>query len=377
MPLDSIIYTRAIAPDQSTLRENTMKTVEYMERHGHEQLTIWTDPTVGLRAFIAIHDTTLGPALGGVRIWPHATEEAAIMDVLRLSRAMTYKSAMAGLPLGGGKGLIMADSHTDKTEAMLRSYGRFVETLNGRFITTEDVGASTQDLEWVSFETDHVLGLSEAMGGSGNPATMTALGVFYAMRACAKASWGSDSLEGRTVAIQGYGNVATALSKHLLDAGAKLIITDIREDKRQQAQKLGAAVTIVGPDDILSNGCDILAPCALGGILNAETIPGLQCQVVCGSANNQLADEPDADRLEQRGILYAPDYVTNAGGVINVFYELNRVYDLEPALEKTSKIYDTMLQVIQTAKGQGTTTARAADTIAEERLASVRRVHRV
>ena len=200
-----------------------------MEQHGHEQLAIWTDPAVGLRAFIAIHDTTLGPALGGVRIWPYKTEDGAILDVLRLSRAMTYKSAVAGLPLGGGKGVIMADSRTDKTEGMFRSYGRFVDLLGGRFITTEDVGASPQDLEWVSYETEHVLGVSQAMGGSGNPATVTGFGIFQAMRACAKATWDNDSLEGRTVAVQGYGNVASALSKHLVEAGAKLIITDIRE----------------------------------------------------------------------------------------------------------------------------------------------------
>ena len=351
-----------------------MNITEYMESHGHEQLAVWTDPNAGIRAFIAIHDTTLGPALGGVRIWLHATEEEAVMDVLRLSRAMTYKSAMAGLPLGGGKGLIMADARTDKTEAMLRSYGRFVNTLGGRYITTEDVGATTRDLEWVSYETEHVVGLSEAMGGSGNPASVTGFGVFQAMRACAQVTWNTDSLEGRTVAVQGYGNVATSLSRHLVEAGAKLVVTDIREERRQAAQALGNAVTVVAPEAIFGVECDIFAPCALGGALNDGTIPRLCCPVVCGGANNQLATEQDADRLAMRGILYAPDYVANAGGVINVYYELDRVYSPEAAMEKTDQIYDTMLRVFRTAAARGVTPAQAADAIAEERLASVRRL---
>ena len=353
-----------------------MKIAEHMEEYGHEELAIWTDPAVGLRAFIAIHDTTLGPALGGVRIWPHRTEEEAIRDVLRLSRAMTYKSAVVGLPLGGGKGLIMADSRTDKTEAMFRSYGRFVDSLNGRFITTEDVGATPDDLEWVSYETEHVVGLSESLGGSGNPALVTAFGVFRAMQASARATWGTDSLEGRTVAVQGYGNVASALSKHLLDAGARLIITDIRPEKLQEAQALGEAVRTVQPDEVLSAECDILAPCALGGVLNPQSIPRLQCRVVCGSANNQLAEDSDAKLLAQRGILYAPDYVVNAGGVINLYYEIDRTYDPEAAREKTSHIYDTTLQIIRTAQEGDTTTVQAANAIAEKRLEAVRKVRR-
>jgi leucine dehydrogenase len=354
-----------------------MNITEYMERYGHEHLSIWTDPAVGLRAFIAIHDTTLGPALGGVRIWPHKTEDEAIMDVLRLSRAMTYKSAVAGLPLGGGKGLIMADSRTDKTEAMFRSYGRFVDSLGGRFITTEDLGATTRDLEWASYETEHVVGLPEAMGGSGNPSGVTGFGIFQAMRACAKVTWGADSLEGRTVAIQGYGNVASSLSRHLIKAGAKLVVTDIREDRRQEAQALGKGVKVVTPEQIFSTECDIFAPCALGAVLNATSIPLLRCQVVCGGANNQLADDADADRLAARGVLYAPDYVANAGGVINVYYELDRPYAPEAAMEKAAQIYDTMLRVIQTAKAKDINPARAAAAIAEERLASVRRARRI
>ena len=349
-----------------------MQFVEFMQANGHEELAVWTDPAVGLKAFIAIHDSTLGPALGGTRIWPHATDEDAIMDVLRLSRAMTYKSSAAGLPLGGGKGLVVADPRTQKTEAMFRSYGRFIESLGGRYITTEDVGATAQEMEWISYETEYVVGLSEALGGSGNPAVVTGFGVYQAMRACAEVTWGSDSLEGRTVAIQGFGNAATSLAGHLRQAGAKLIATDISDVARKRAEAFGG-VTWVEPDAIFDVACDVLAPCALGGVLNERTVPRLKCAVVCGAANNQLADATAAEQLRKQGVLYAPDFIVNAGGVINVYYELDREYNAEAALEKAGRIYDTMHRVIALAKEQGVTTARAADLIAEERLASVRK----
>lgn len=350
-----------------------MSIAGYMEKHGHEQLSIWTDHRVGLRAYIAIHDTTLGPSLGGVRIWPHTTEEEAVMDVLRLSRAMTFKSAVAGLPLGGGKGLIVADPKTSKTEALMRSYGTFVESLGGRYITTEDVGSTTQDLEWVSYETRHVVGLSESLGGSGNPSTVTAYGVFQGMKACAQAKWGSDSLTGKLIALQGFGNVASTLATHLLNAGANLIITDIDQTKRNLAKSLSNNVSVVDPETILSIKCDILAPCALGGILNETTIPNLQCEIVCGAANNQLESDVDATRLMDRNIIYAPDYVVNAGGVINVYYELGQAYTPEPALQKASEIYDTTLRLIRTATQQGISTATAADNLALTRLQEVDR----
>ena len=343
-----------------------MRFVEYMQTHGHQELAVWTDPAAGLKAFIAIHDTTLGPALGGTRIWPHATDEDAIMDALRLSRAMTYKSAAAGLPLGGGKGLIVADPRKDKTEALLRSYGRFVESFGGRYVTTEDVGATSQDMEWIALETSHVLGLPEASGGGGNPATVTGFGVFQGMRACAEATWGSDSLEGRTVAIQGFGNVATSLAGHLTSAGAKLVVADINEDARKRAASIG--VSLVEPDAIASVECDIFAPCALGGVLNEESIAKLRCPIVCGAANNQLAADEDAERLRERGILYAPDYIVNAGGVINVYYELAGGYRREAALAKAAQIYETTKRVIRVSQDQGLTTAEAADAIAEARL---------
>jgi leucine dehydrogenase len=352
-----------------------MEFVDFMQANGHEELAVWSDPAAGLKAFIAIHDTTLGPALGGTRIWRHATDDAAIMDVLRLARAMTYKSAAAGLPLGGGKGLIVADPTTEKTEAMLRSYGRFVDTLGGRYITTEDVGASAKDMEWISYETKHVVGLARDLGGSGNPSTVTAFGVYQAMRACAEHVWGSDSLEGRTVAMQGFGHVATALADHLLQAGAKLVVADVSEGTVARASALDG-VTMVEPGAIFDVDCDVFAPCALGGAMSAGTIPRLTCAVVCGPANNQLAEPEDADRLEDRGILYAPDYIVNAGGVINVFFELGRAYDADAAATKAGEIHDTVAGVIRLAKDEHISTAAAADRLAERRLDSVRRARR-
>ncbi len=352
-----------------------MQFVEYMQANGHQELAVWTDPGAGLKAFIAVHDTTLGPALGGTRIWPHKTDEEAIMDALRLSKAMTYKSAAAGLPLGGGKGVIVADSHTDKTEAMLRSYGRFVESLGGRYITTEDVGANSRDMEWIAYETKHVVGLPVALGGGGNPATVTGFGVYQGMRACAEATWGDASLEGKTVALQGFGNVASSLANHLVRAGAKLVVTDIDELALARASGLDG-VTVVAPDAIYGVECDVFAPCALGSVLNANTIPRLRCSIVCGAANNQLAADDDADRLQARGILYAPDYIVNAGGVINVFFELGRAYSHDAAMAKAAQIYETTARVIRESKAQGVTTARAADAVAEQRLRSVRKVRR-
>ena len=347
-----------------------MRILDFMEANGHEQLAVWTDPGAGLRAFIAIHDTTLGPSLGGTRVWPHPTEEDVLFDVLRLSKAMTYKSAAAGLDFGGGKALIMADARTDKTEAMFRSYGRFVESLGGRYVTTEDIGSTPYDLEWAAQETRHVVGLPVEHGGSGNPSTMTAYGLYEAMRAAAKARWGSDDLAGRTVALQGFGNVASALAGHLIEAGARLIATDVDPAKVERAAALGTV--IVGADDVLAQECDVLAPCALGGVLNERTIPNLHCEVVCGAANNQLLAPEDAERLRERGILYAPDYIVNAGGVINVSFEVGAEYDREAARAKTAQIYDTLERVLAVAEERGVTTAAAADLIAEERLAAAR-----
>ncbi len=348
-----------------------MECIDYMQANGHEELAVWTDPAAGLKAFIAIHDRTLGPALGGTRIWPHHTDEDAIMDVLRLSRAMTYKSAAAGLALGGGKGLIMADPRADKTEAMFRSYGRFVESFGGRYVTTEDVGANAQDMAWIAQETRHVVGLAKELGGSGNPAVMTGFGVFQAMRACAEAAWGSPSLEGRRIAIQGYGNAASSLAARLIEAGADLIVTDIHDEAKQRAAAL-PRTTVVDADAIYDVQCDVFAPCALGGVLHEATLTRLTCAIVCGAANNQLATPEDARRLKERGVIYAPDFIANAGGVINVSFELGQPYDAEGARTKTAGIYETMQRVLVIAEAEGITTAEAANHIAEERIAKAR-----
>lgn len=354
---------------------SAVKVLEHMESFGHKQLSVYTDTAAGLRAFIAIHDTTLGPALGGCRVWPYRTEEEAVTDVLRLSRAMTYKNAAAGLFLGGGKAVVLADPRTDKTEALFRAFGRFVETLGGRYVTTEDVGTTPQDMEWVAEETSHVTGLPLSQGGSGNPSQMTGFGVYQGMRACAGEVWGSDSLEGRMVAIQGFGNVAAALARHLLEDGARIIATDISEAAQERARELGA--TVVGPDEIYTVECDVFAPCALGGVLNPQTISGLRCKVVAGGANNQLLAIEDGDALQQRDILYAPDYIINAGGVINISCEMDAAYDAERAREKTARIYATMQRVITLARAEGVSTARAAERLAEERIHQVRQVRRV
>ncbi len=346
-----------------------MEILEYMERHGHEQLLICHEPSQGLKAFIAIHDTTLGPGCGGLRVWPHASEDDAIMDVLRLSRAMTYKSAVAGLNLGGGKALIMADPRTEKSEAMLRAFGRHVDSLGGRYVTTEDVGMTPQDLEYIAEETEHVVGLPESLGGSGDTSVMTGLGVYLGMKAAAKATWGDDDLSGRTVAFQGFGNVGSNTARHLLEEGAKLVVTDIYESATQQAAEMGAS--IVSPDDIYDVECDIFSPCALGGTLNETTIPRLKCGIAAGGANNQLLSDADGDLLKERGITYAPDYVVNAGGIINVGCEIGGVYRQDRALELTRRIYQTTLDVIETARAGGVTTNVAADRIAERRIASV------
>lgn len=354
-----------------------MKVLEYMQEHGHEQLLVCHEPSVGLKAFIAIHDTTLGPGCGGLRIWPHATEEAAMLDVLRLSRAMTYKSAVAGLDLGGGKALIIADSRKDKNEAMLRAFARHVDSLGGRYVTTEDVGMTPRDLEYVAQETKHVVGLPESMGGSGDTSIMTGLGVYLGIKATAKAVWGSDDLSGRTVALQGFGNVGYNTAKHLLNEGVSLVATDVYEGARHQASEMG--IRVVEPDEIYDVDCDVFSPCALGGVLNDDTVPRLKCSVVAGGANNQLLANSDGDALEGRGITYAPDYVINAGGIINVGSEIGGVYRKERALQLTERIYETTTNVIRTARDEGIPTYVAADRIAERRIAAVqglKRTHR-
>ncbi len=350
-----------------------MDILKGMGAGGHEQVAVFSDPGTGLKAIIAIHDTTLGPACGGTRMWPYGSEDEAVNDVLRLSRAMTYKSAAAGLHLGGGKGVIIGDPRAVKSEALLRAYGRFVDTLGGRYLTTTDVGTTSRDLEYIKEETPHVMGLPLSLGGSGDTAIMTGLGIYMGMKACAKEVWGQTGLAGRTVAVQGFGKVAGYLSQHLLDDGASLVVTDVYDDALDRARDMGLAV--VAPDDIYGVDCDIFAPCALGGVLNPQTIPQLQCRVVAGAANNQLLSDADGEELHRRGILYAPDYIVNSGGVINVEAEMGkRGYSPDRAREKTERIHEIMGSVIKTSQAQEISTAAAADHLAEERLASVRAI---
>ena len=326
-------------------RGNLMEILKEMGSFGHEQVAMYCDPESGLRSIIAIHDTTLGPSCGGTRIWPYATEEEALIDALRLSRAMTYKSAVAGLPLGGGKAVIIADPRNGKTEAMLRAYGRFVDTLGGRYLTTTDVGSTSADLEFIRQETRHVVGLPISSGGSGDTSIMTGLGVYKGMKACAKAVWGSDSLSGRKVAMQGFGKVAYNTAKHLLKENATVVACDVSPAAVERATGMG--IRVISTDEIYDAECDIFSPNALGGVLNGDTIPRLRCQVVAGGANNQLLTDADGHELRRRGILYAPDYVINAGGIINVEAELGMEYNPERAREKTERIYDIMTQVIE------------------------------
>ena len=353
-----------------------MNILDRMNSEGHEQVTMFSDPGSGLKAIIAVHDTTLGPSCGGTRMWPYESEAEALTDALRLSQAMTYKSAVAGLHLGGGKSLIQADPRKDKTEALLRSFGRFLDTLGGRYITTADVGMTTADLLHVAQETRHVTGLPTSHGGSGDPAAMTGLGLHQAMRACANATLGADTLRDVTVAIQGYGKVASKLAPHLQREGARIIATDLFPEARARAAADGLEV-LENPDTIYDVPCDIFAPCALGGVWNPETVSRLTCGIVCGSANNQLLDLGVAAALKDRGILYAPDYVVNAGGVINISLEIGRPYEGEAARDKTMGIYDTVQRVIATAKERDITTAEAADRSAEERIEAMRQVRRI
>lgn len=349
-----------------------MQLFDYMGKYGYEQLVMCSDPASGLRAVIAIHDTTLGPACGGTRIWPYATEEEALEDALRLGRAMTYKSATAGLSMGGGKGVIIADPNTQKTEALLRAYGRFVDTLGGRYLTTTDVGSTGRDLEFVSQETKHVVGLPLSLGGSGDTSIMTGLGVYMGIKACASETWGSDSLRGKRVAMQGFGKVAYNTAQLLLEEDAQLVVTDVYEGALDKARGLG--VEVVSTEEIYDVPCDVFSPCALGGVLNSRTIPRLTCSIVAGGANNQLLTEADGEELHRRGILYAPDYVVNAGGIINVSAEVGMTYNPDLAREKTERIYEIMERVIHTSKREEIPTFMAADRLAEDRLASIRGV---
>lgn len=348
-----------------------MDIFKILSDHDHEQLLFCHDASAGYRGLIAIHNTTLGPALGGTRYWKYATEAEAVVDALRLAKGMTYKAAVAGLSLGGGKSVILAPDGPVDREALFRAHGRFVESLRGRYITAEDVGTSPADMEYVHHETEHVAGL---LGRSGDPSPVTAHGVYRGMKASAKWKYGSDDLGGRTVAIQGCGHVGYYLAKYLAAEGAKLIVTDIAREKVDRVVgEFGAKA--VKPEEIYGVQADIFAPCALGAVVNDQTLPQLKVTIIAGGANNVLAEPRHGDALEQKGILYAPDYVINAGGLINVNGELEG-WSAERAHAKAAEIYDTMLRVFELARAEGLPTYKAADLLAEQRISRVAKLKR-
>ncbi len=344
---------------------------EMLAEHGHEQVLFSYEPSCGYRGIIAVHDTTLGPALGGTRFWNYESDLDALIDVLRLSRGMTYKAALAGLNLGGGKAVIIGDNKTRDREILMRAHGRAVDSLGGRYITAEDVGTSVEDMDFVHMETEWVVGI---VGRSGDPSPVTAYGVYRGIKACALKRYGSDQLADRSIAVQGAGHVGYNLCRYLADEGAKLFVTDIDEIKvRRVAEELGAEA--VEPAEIYQVDADVFAPCALGAVLNDRTIPMLQVDIVAGAANNQLETSEHDDLLQEKGILYAPDYVINAGGLINVYSELAG-WTLERSKRKAGEIYNVLLAIFDLAEVEGVTSAEAADRLAERRLERVARLHR-
>lgn len=340
----------------------------------HEQVVFCQDRATGLKAIIAVHNTVLGPSLGGTRMWNYAAESEALEDVLRLSRGMTYKSSLAGLNLGGGKAVIIGDSRKDKSEALFRRFGQFVDSLGGKYITAEDVGISTQDISWVAQETQAVAGLPEYMGGTGDPSPVTAYGVYVGMKASQKKLSGSDSLEGKRVLVQGIGHVGEHLVSYLVNDGAKVIVADIFPDRVQEiVQKYG--VEAVDPSAVYTVDMDIYAPCALGGTVNDETLSQLKCSIICGAANNQLKDEEKHGRqVREMGIIYAPDYLVNAGGIINCYNEVMG-FDKAGGMKQTEEIYNTALRIFDLADAENIPTFRAANNLAEARIQAIRSIH--
>ncbi len=350
-----------------------MNKFEAMEEFGHEQIVYCSNKEAGLRAIIAVHNTTLGPALGGCRMWNYVNDEDALKDVLRLSRGMTYKAAVAGLNLGGGKAVIIGDSSTQKNELLFRTFGKFVDGLAGRYITAEDVGTSVKDMEYVRMESKYVTGISKSLGGSGDPSPVTGYGVYVGMKACAKFKWGNDSLKGKKIAVQGAGHVAKYLCEHLNKEGAEIYITDIKDNKVNNVLETVKA-EVVKPEEIYDVKMDIFSPNALGGIINDDTIKRLNAEIIAGGANNQLLDEKiHGPKLLEKDILYAPDYVINAGGLINVANELEG-YHQERALNQAENIYEIIFRILETSKNENIPTYKASNKIAEERLQHVGRI---
>lgn len=341
-----------------------------MSTFDHEQLVFCQDKSTGLKAIIAIHNTVLGPAVGGTRMWSYVSEEEAITDVMRLSRGMTYKNALAGLNIGGGKAVIIGDARKDKSEALLRRFGKFVNSLGGKYITAEDVGISTKDMEFVKMETDHVVGLPDFMGGGGDPSPVTAYGVYMGMKASVKELTGSDSLAGKKILVQGVGSVGEYLVSHLVKENAEIIISDIYEDRvKKVVSKYG--VKAVDVNHVYDQKIDIYSPCALGATVNDDTLNKLTASIICGAANNQLANEQiHGAEVQKRGILYAPDYLVNAGGIINCYWEIIG-YSQEAALAQAEGIYGKTIEIFEKSKAENIPTYLAANLLAEARINAI------
>ncbi|MCG7502897.1 leucine dehydrogenase [Tenacibaculum sp. Mcav3-52] len=333
----------------------------------HEQIVFCNDEDTGLKAIIGIHNTTLGPALGGTRMWQYKSEWEALNDVLRLSRGMTYKSAITGLNLGGGKAVIIGDAKTQKNDALMRKFGEFVNSLSGKYITAEDVGMETRDMDIIREVTPHVTGVSESIGGSGNPSPVTAYGVYMGMKAAAKYKFGTENLDGKKVLVQGVGHVGETLVKHITDEGAQVVLNDINEARLEELSKKYGANVVLG-NDIFGLDVDIYAPCALGATINDESIAQLKAKVIAGAANNQLANElKHGTMLKEKGIAYAPDFLINAGGIINVYAEVVG-YDKAESLKRTENIYNTTLEIFNLSEKENITTHQAAFNIAQARI---------
>jgi len=344
---------------------NLFETIHTTE---HEQIVFCHNKDAGLKGIIAIHNTTLGPALGGLRMWPYATEQEALEDVLRLSRGMTYKAAVAGLNLGGGKSVLIGDPRTDKSEALFRSFGRFIDSMHGRYITAEDVGIDVNDMEYVFQETDNCVGVHQVHGGSGDPSPFTAFGTLQGIRASLQSKFDNEEVGDYSYAVQGVGHVGFELVKLLRNAGAKVFVTDINDTAVAACVELGCEA--VGLDDIYDVDADVFSPTALGAIVNEQTIPRFKFKIVCGAANNQLATNDCGDELQRRGILYAPDYAVNAGGLMNVSIEFEG-YNRERAKRMMRTIYYNVSKIFQIAERDGIPSWRAADRMAEERIATI------
>ncbi len=360
--------------ENSTIESNVL---EHMMLKEHEQVVFCTDKSTGLKAIIAIHDTTLGPALGGTRMWQYENEALALNDVLRLSRGMSYKAAISGLNLGGGKAVIIGDSRTQKNEALMRRFGKFVDSLDGKYITAEDVGMSPIDMEYIHDETDHVAGLPQSLGGGGDPSPVTAYGVYMGMKASAKKMYGNDNLSGKRIIVQGAGHVGQYLIEYLVKEGAKVGVSDIFADKLNEVKTKFESVDIVDPNGIYDEPMDIYAPCALGATINDETLPKLKCAIIAGAANNQLANEAKHGQIVlDKGLIYAPDFLINAGGLINCYSELEG-YNRDRAMSKTEEIYTTTMNILVRAEDNNIPTYKAANEMAEQRIAAIGNINKV